>query len=299
MEVAREIEGLGGGKGDVGVKIDEWGSGDWEKLSGFAFSKPFSIWENLFRDVFNNRVKDVIESAFDSLFQQSVTHIEDHLGSAAAVEEAVGAYLWTSQSTTIPSTQKQPKAYRADGPAIDSISVAFEEALVRFRDDIQPLLGGAVAGTPEGGMFDGRRRGLVERVVDDEDAHLRAKIYREASTKAMVKFRDGLLGQVGALGGLPIDALVNRSVFIGRSARAIALKLEDNASILLLDDFTAETPTSATSRERSLRYALSPRSSETNLVDPRLTSAKTMMMDVYLAAHAAWIEYVGAAFEMG
>ena len=61
------------------------------------------------------------------------------------------------------------------------------------------------------------------------------------------------------------DALVNCSVFIARSARAIALKLEDNTNVLFLDDVTAETPTSAVFRERSQRYLLSPRNSDISI----------------------------------
>ncbi|KAJ3044596.1 Golgi transport complex subunit 1 [Rhizophlyctis rosea] len=257
-------------------KSELWPAESWEHICKTAFSRSFSIWENLLRDLFNVQSKAVINGSFGRLFKQSLAKIEEQLSSDAEGMdvEVVGAFMWS----------------------ISNISTAFEESLLKFRDDIRPLLISHAVSSSDRPVYE--NVGGVS-ALDDRDAQLRAADFKDLSVKALNDFSEDLKRSLSSLASQSLEKMVNQSVFIGRSARAIALKLEDQSSILLLDETVSQATTPSLYREASQRFLLSPRNSETHLADPRLTSAKTMLMDVYLAAHAPWIEYVGTAFEAG
>ncbi|KAI8925555.1 hypothetical protein BC831DRAFT_512430 [Entophlyctis helioformis] len=287
-------------------------------VSQLLSDASFSLWTSIYQPLFLSRAKDLIASAFDAIAHQPRSLLPsalEMLNQGLHADRDVARFVWDSAAPDQPdrtiSHETLQAVCRMQTPAMTSLGAAFESAALAVRDDLFPLLGSVVVSNRPAASHAGQRSAVsaapATRIQEPRygsfdlsaDSHTLVGVLHDSFLKAAEAYSDGMslfLDEIrGRLSEAQMESYVlgiDQSLFIGRSARIIALKfgklhalfdvrLEGTAAV------TAGTPASAGGRGTAGR--------EERLLLP----VQERLMDVYTQAHSLWTSSVGKHLEAG
>ncbi|KAJ3088095.1 Golgi transport complex subunit 1 [Quaeritorhiza haematococci] len=361
---------IGTAPGSLQVKRPTHGQQPWNELCTSLVGRPFSIWDEIFRPVFNRRAEEIVRQRFKTLAEKPYALVREHAKKINEevnnIDRHVGEYVWDYENvdspalnsnatnpngsrSSITTNPSSTSTCRTQTPASLDIAECFKWTLESIREDLNPLLcirlnvSSSNSSTGKLGVDDlsqRLQRGRIGSVgtgywgepldqkslasasrksssesVDGEDvfdlrgdeAKLR-QTCREACSAAIKQFVESLNGHFAPRKDEDDTDSEDFRLFIGRAARAVALKIRQMEEVLRFDDDSsassgadgsavggvgAGTPISSVPQRFKSRFSVGSRPS---VSDSRRKDQEKLMMDVYAAAHASWIKSLAARF---
>ncbi|KAI9207052.1 uncharacterized protein BJ171DRAFT_579404 [Polychytrium aggregatum] len=262
----------------------------WREICTRLMSESFSVWSDILRAPFQARAKNLISNSFQILGDQPglllVPRLE-FLADKYAAERDVGRFIWHSQEETAAAslaglssapdksttTSLGITVCQPETGSLTFMATEFVETLSRIRLDVTPLVTLAV----QAAAYHKALSGAIHTYHDQ----LLALVQREPETRIGDESKAALR--------------IDQDLFVARTARTIALKSEQIASILVI-----ETPAESAEeihlqprRQLSLTDAGKPKL-EYNF---QLALIHELMMDVYTQSHREWLAATSAKWK--
>ncbi|KAJ3417294.1 Golgi transport complex subunit 1 [Chytridiales sp. JEL 0842] len=295
----------------------------WKQLCEDLLKSPFSLWEDVFRDVVKRLSVGVLKKSYLSLANHPQTVVKpflQNLTDSSLPDHDIASFIWSvdKSSTAKPSTSR---AFRIQTPLLISIGEAFEKTLKDIKNDLLPFLDvkvlsekmlnnsiGSVVDTlrsPLGVEFPLRldTTSPVDVFSIKEDGKAFASLFYDEFLETMQRYKAEMLALLDSI-QKPSDKNVesigdletNKCLIIGRSSRLVALKIQQLAHLVVPEDPDLLSPTASIAARLKQRQA-GRRSLSLREGDGKLVAIQNELLDVYFAAHQVWVRHTCDLFE--
>ncbi|KAF0488714.1 Conserved oligomeric golgi complex subunit 1 [Gigaspora margarita] len=270
----------------------------WFLTCHLVFHKSFSIWNDLLRNGFNKRFKDIIISSFSELSNQPEKLLKNRLyklEDSNNEERHLGNFIWADGSTFFNSKPHDNTAsvfknriellVSGQTSLVNDAKIAFDKNLKDIKDDMEPVF--VLSGndrTNELFLDDFASGELFNANSDTEDL---STFFQETIVSSVTSYRDqlySLLEEVDTSDKNEDSQVITvnnaKRLLIGRIAYTIAYESTELPILLQLVFVKEKKVNQFNSRLSS------------SLIDSRLVNLRQTLMDVYFPAHQPWIKWI-------
>ena len=117
---------------------------NWDQVCINVFGRPFCIWRDVFRELFNSRSQDIIKSSFVPLLLLPSKVVAPVLAEiqaqspSVAQDKNVGKYVWSAEEEKTSASSVSDRSYGFT-PAVIAIQLAFDQELQRIKSDVDHI----------------------------------------------------------------------------------------------------------------------------------------------------------------
>ncbi|KAI8147229.1 hypothetical protein BJV82DRAFT_598254 [Fennellomyces sp. T-0311] len=249
--------------------VAERRSASWSETCQGLLEQSYSIWDNLLRDAFNNRAKELIDAHCKSLASQPRQRIwksiesRDILSSPSLNSTSLPLPN-SSSSEAIESFRKTLNdASQGRSPLIQEFQQAFDNILQTMRTDLE-----CHNSSTEKDQFHSKT-----------DTSMIKSYFQDACFASITAYASGLRDLLADLKDWTDEKAANKaSIFVGRLARTIAI----------LSKELPRTLTLTKSASLELKSGVDK--------DPKYTQLQNTLLEIFHVSHESWISTVAKEF---
>ncbi|KAH6586089.1 hypothetical protein BASA50_000794 [Batrachochytrium salamandrivorans] len=295
----------------------------WEKLVRRVLPMPsFSLWTDMYRQLFMDRSISLINTAFELITNQPQTLLREaltKLNKSPHADRDVASFVWNTGVSEIHerniSYSNIKAVCRMQTPSIKELGEEFESAVMLVRLDVLPLIEMQTAyssyplsGRDSSALSIGvSAKAGMDSLDMQKDTKALSLTFRDSFFTAIKAYRDGMLDQLNEISSRIREEEmtehvfgIDHSLFIGRTARIISLKVGK-----LISDYESRpmyrqglgSGGSGGSLPSAAQQFLNHRTSHL-LSSKRMFPQQELLMEVYNQAHGIWISYVARRLEV-
>ncbi|OUM69629.1 hypothetical protein PIROE2DRAFT_57343 [Piromyces sp. E2] len=118
---------------------------EWNKTCNKLLSKNYSIWDTIFRELINSRIKEIMNIMFDKFVQNFKEKLNDYIkiiNTKNNYEKEIGTYIWNTEklinmNIDIESLVDQTTSYF---PLIKDVYADFDKNLLDIKNDLNSII---------------------------------------------------------------------------------------------------------------------------------------------------------------
>ncbi|KAK6099169.1 hypothetical protein MT418_000619 [Batrachochytrium dendrobatidis] len=305
----------------VSILTDNTRHISWSELTVRVLrSKSYSLWNDIFQKLFLDQSIVLISTAFKSITSQPKTLLQqalDNLDKGGHTDRDVASFVWNSNLVDLNersiSYDNLRAVCRMQTPTMKSLGEAFEEAASVACKDLLPLIDfrtpscHSVLNQHGSPYFPTETLDINADIFHcKKNAEILSTALRDSFFEAVKTYKDGMLAQLTDISShMHEDEMaeyvlgIDQSLFIGRTARIIALKAgKFMAEFDSNSQFNSEKRMTDGSSVQSTAHHFLSRHLEQQSESRTLLPIQELLMDVYNQAHTFWTTSVALRLEI-